>query len=79
MTPEFDSAVARARTHGLKVGPIAERPGGLWRAYVQKGDELMRCAEGPSVEAALAGAIDAAVKSLAVMAKVSHKPSALLE
>lgn len=65
---DFDLAVQRAHDLGLKVGPMAERPNGMWRAYVQKGTDIFRFAEGST----LAGALQEAIS----MAEADMKPVA---
>ena len=57
MSPEFDDLVARAVGARLKVGPIALRPNGHWRAYVQTPEGALWCGERPRLEDALADAL----------------------
>lgn len=73
MTQEFDEAVKKAHSLGLKVGPLYQKPDGAWRAYVQKGTDLMRLAEGPTIEVALTAAVVAAAAELLL---ITPAPSA---
>lgn len=70
MSPEWDALVDECHQLGLKIGPLAERPNGEWRAYLQKGTEIFRCSEGPTIVDALRVVLEAV--------KVDHlaKPAA---
>lgn len=64
MTPVFDAAIAKAKRHGLKVGPVSMRPNDVWRAYVQKDDKIFRLAEAPAIDLAIAMAVDRGVEEM---------------
>lgn len=63
MTPVFDAAIAKAKRHGLKVGPVTMR-GDVWRAYVQKDTTVFRLAEAPAIDDAIALAVERGLEEM---------------